>query len=63
MKISDLRVGQSMSLTGLVRTLDMTNGRDDEDFEMLPEGQIMVTLLINVADQKPQDSRNETGAS
>ncbi len=59
MRLRDLRLSQEMTLTGVVRAMDMTNGRDtnDPEWALLPAGKVLVTLLIDV-EPSSQDSEN-----
>lgn len=58
-RLNELKFNETMTLTGVVRALDMTNGRDLDDPEraMLPEGQVLVTLLVTVEPSTSSSSK------
>lgn len=49
----DIRLNQTVTLTGRVITMDASNGRDPEDpeFAILSTGESLITLHIALADQ------------
>lgn len=54
--LADLPLGKKVALSGVVRTLDITNGKDDEDpdFGLLPDGEVLVTLHVDLNEQAPR---------
>lgn len=56
MSVCDFRLGAVETITGRVQTLDATNGRDDDDphFALLPDGELLVTLHVNLEEQGPR---------
>lgn len=48
--LRDIHLGKTMTLAGEVRAMDLSNGRaaDDPAFAYLPDGQVRVTLLVQV---------------
>lgn len=54
MQLRELRLGEPVTLTGRVITLDATNGADDDaDVEFLPDGVVRVTMEVTIAEQGP----------
>lgn len=51
--LADLRLGRHVTLTGDIRTLDVTNGLDNDhpDLAVLPKGEALVTLHVKGLDE------------
>lgn len=49
MKVQDIRLGQTVTLTGEVHTLSALGLGDD----LLPDNQIMVTMLVTLDSESP----------
>lgn len=49
----DIRLNEKITLTGVVSTMDASNGRDIDDpqWALLPSGEARITLHIRLADQ------------
>ena len=51
MRSAPYRLGQKASLTGTVLAMDISNGKEGDEYALLPEGEMIVTIHIKLDEQ------------